>query len=112
LFVLLNDEPGPQRLAVIDLESHFVQEVPLPRTGGSLAVARDGTVYVGSPVEGVMVYDPGVKRFRPSPILTYGPVWNMALTPDGRKLFLAMSQAGVRRLSVETGELKQITNQV
>src|SRR5262249_40375552 len=95
LFVLLSDDPGPQRLADVDLESHFVQEVPLSSTGGSLTVARDGTLYIGSSVEGIMVYDSAHKQFRPNPIPTHGPVLDMALTPDGTRLFLAMGQSGV-----------------
>jgi hypothetical protein len=77
-------------------------------------VSPDGTIYIGSQVEGIMTLH---ARRRSSSVLpeimpTDGPVWNMAMTPDGSKLYLAMGMAGVKRFSIKSRQLVQITDRV
>ena len=76
-------------------------------------MALDGTVYAASTVEGVAVVS-GISRRGTSRcvIPTGGPVWGMAITPDGKKVFLAMSNAGVRRISTGSGHLTPLTDRV
>jgi hypothetical protein len=65
-------------------------------------------------MEGIMkLHAPGSSSSGVSDIIpTDGSVWNMAITPDGSKLYLAMGKAGVKRLSTGTGKLVQISDRV
>jgi serine/threonine protein kinase len=109
LFVASSDAQGSHILSVIDLQNNGVRQVPLPAHAASLAASRNGKLYLGSHIEGIMVYDFKQARLESGLIATHGPVWDIAVSPDGDRLFLAMSQSGVRRLSTRTGELKTIT---
>jgi len=87
--------------------------IRLPQGGGPLAVSPDGSiVYIASVVDGIMVVDVARERVLPRALQTGGRVWDMALTPDGKRLFLAMGQSGLKRLSVGSGEVVQISDRV
>jgi DNA-binding winged helix-turn-helix (wHTH) protein len=99
-------------LSILTTADNTVQTLSLPLDSRAMAVSRDGTLYVGSPVEGVMVLSAAgrsgmvVRKVIP----TGGPVWDLAITPDGEKLFLAMSSHGVKRLSISSGKLGPVTD--
>jgi DNA-binding winged helix-turn-helix (wHTH) protein/DNA-binding beta-propeller fold protein YncE len=112
IFVTSATFPAAGRLSIVSIENQTVRTIPLPTDGGPLAVSPDRKLYIGSRVEGLMVLDITREQLRPGLIPTHGPVWKMALTPDGKKLFLAMGNFGVKRLRLRTGEIKQITSQV
>jgi DNA-binding beta-propeller fold protein YncE len=103
-----------RRLSIVSTADDLVRTLDLPRDGGPLAVSPDGTIYVGSMAEGIMVVDAskGASGVIRDVIPTGGPVWNMAITPDGRKIFLAMGKLGIKRLSTQTRDLIQITDRV
>ena len=99
-------------LVIVTTRDRTVRTLQLPRAAGALAVSRDGLLYIGSALEGVMVVDIDRERVRPEILRTGGLVRDMALTPDGTKLFLAMSDAGLKRLFTRTGKLDQISDRV
>jgi len=112
VFVTSGPPDGARTLTIVSVEKGAVlKTVMLPADSGSMAVSPDGKLYVGSLTEGIMIYDITRDELYPGVIPTHGSVLGMAITPDGKKLFLAMGQHGVRRLLVKTGKLKQITTE-
>jgi DNA-binding winged helix-turn-helix (wHTH) protein/DNA-binding beta-propeller fold protein YncE len=111
LFATSKQATGSRTLSIFNTVNRTVRTVALPAEPRTLTVSADGKVYISSQIEGIMVFDIARDRLVAGLIPTHGSVWDMAITPDGKKLFLAMSQFGVKRLLVRTGELKQITNQ-
>jgi DNA-binding beta-propeller fold protein YncE len=99
-------------LSVLSTTNNSVSTVTLPQDAGPLAVSRNGKLYIGSLVEGIMVVDVETGQLRPGLIATGGPVLNMAITPDDSKLFLAMSMNGLKRLSIESGQVTQISDRI
>ncbi len=99
-------------LSIIRTTDGFVRTLELPEDGGPLAVSPNGRLYVGSTVEGITVVDIDTERILPERISTDGPVFGMALTPDGKKLFLAMGKSGVKRLSIRSGTFAQVSDRI
>jgi hypothetical protein len=99
-------------LSIVTTSDWSVQTITLPHEATSLASSKDGMLYIGSRVEGVMVVDTARVPFLRNTITTGGPVWDLAITPDGEKLFLAMSYAGLKRLSTRTGAVDRVSNQI
>ena len=111
LFATARTFPNAGKLLVVNLRSRTVDVISLSTDGGPLALSPSGTLYIGSRVEGILAFDTKIYDLDPNPIPTHGPVWDMAITPDGQKLFLAMGRQGVKRLAVRTRELRQIATQ-
>lgn len=100
-------------LSIIDTDSATVRRtLAFPRDIGRLAVSLSGRLYIASPVEGLFVLDIAREQLLPGAISTGGPVWDLAVTPDGEKLFLAMGAAGLKRLSTRTGKIDQVSDRV
>jgi DNA-binding beta-propeller fold protein YncE len=101
-------------LSIITTADLQVRNLELPRYGGPIAVAPDGVLYIGSILEGIMVVstDRQAGATLREVVATGGPVRSLALSPDGEKLFLAMSSAGVKVLSIRSKKLSQLTDRV
>jgi DNA-binding beta-propeller fold protein YncE len=99
-------------LSILSIVDNSVSTLTLPQDAGPLAVSRNGTLYIGSLVEGIMVVDIATGHLRPGFIATGGPVRGMAITPDGGELFLAMSMKGLKRLSIGSEKLTQVSDRV
>jgi DNA-binding winged helix-turn-helix (wHTH) protein/DNA-binding beta-propeller fold protein YncE len=109
--VFAADEHG-RTLSIISTTNNSVITLALPQDAGPLAVSRSGKLYIGSSVEGIMVVDVEPGRLRPGLIATGGSVLGMAITPEGDKLYLAMSNQGLKRLSIGSGELTQVSDRI
>jgi hypothetical protein len=76
----------------------------LPHPARGAAIGGDGKrLYIGSPDALVMVVDTGlgsVERLIP----TGRPVFDLTVTPDEKKIFLAMASGGLRRILTSSGE--------
>ncbi len=112
LFATTNWSINPRTLSIVNTVDGKVQTSILPTGASALSVSPDGKLFIGSNADGIMIFDSGKNQLVPRLIATHGPVRDIAITPDGRKAFLAMSQFGVKRLLIRTGDLKQITNEV
>ena len=99
-------------LSVINTADLSVHEISLPRDAGPLAATRNGKLYIGSRVDGLMIFDIASGRLLQPMIPTGGPVFDMAATPDGAKLFLTLGTAGLKRLIVGKSDLMQISDRV
>lgn len=89
-------------LGVDDLQIKRRFHLPHPARGA--AIGKDGKrLYIGSPDALVMVVDTNrgsVERLIP----TGRPVFDLAVTPDEKKIFLAMASGGLRRILTASGE--------
>jgi len=89
-------------LGVDDLRIKRRFHLPHPARGA--AIGGDGKrLYIGSPDALVMVVDTSrgsVERLIP----TGRPVFDLAVTPDEKKIFLAMASGGLRRILTASGE--------
>jgi DNA-binding beta-propeller fold protein YncE len=98
-------------LSILSTANNSVTTLALPQDAGPLAVSRNGKLYIGSPVEGIMVVDVKTGQLRRELIKTGGPVHGMAITPDSSQLFLAMDMHGLKRLS-GSGKLTQVSDRI
>jgi WD40 repeat protein len=99
-------------LTAISTKTDALKVRTLPQDGGPLAVNPVGAqLYVGSRIGGIMVIDAESDQHAPKLIPTAGPVWDLAVTPDGSKLFVAMSHQGVWRFLTKDWTARQVTNQ-
>jgi DNA-binding beta-propeller fold protein YncE len=98
-------------LSILSTKNGSVRTLALPQDANSLLVSPDGKLYIESSDDGVMVVNVDAGRFLPT-IKPGGRVMGMAITPDGRTLFLAMSTKGLRQFSIGSGEVVQISDQV
>ena len=102
-----------QSLSIFQMRDGRITRVPLPRDVGHLVMSRDGKkLYILSPSGGIVVIDTEKDHLAPRVISTPGPVYNGALTPDGKKLFITMNRLGVWRMLTMNGQLKQVTDQI
>jgi len=102
-----------RELSIIKMADYSVKTVALPRNGGPLAVSPTGQLYIGSSRESyLLVFDVNDERLRDKPIPVGAPVVDMAFNLEGDRLYLAQSNAGLKRLSIGTNDLKQITDRV
>jgi DNA-binding beta-propeller fold protein YncE len=109
--VFATDDHG-RTLSILSTADNSVRTLTLPRDAGPLAVSRNGKLYIGSPVEGIMTVDMETGQLRPGLIATGGPIRGMAMTPDGGKLFLALSGNGLKRLSTGSGKLVVVSDRI
>lgn len=108
-------KPGGRMLYAIESFGRSVTEVGvddlrikrrfhLPHPARGAAIGGDGKrLYIGSPDGLVMVMDTSlgsVERLIP----TGRPVFDLTVTPDEKKLFLAMASGGLRRITTASGE--------
>jgi len=83
----------------------------LPKPYRSAFMARDGRrIYISSPEGGVMVVDTAADRVLEGVIPTGEPAFDIAVTPDNRKLFLAMGNAGLKRIDLKTGQSRVLSS--
>src|ERR1700683_1949387 len=99
--------PQDRSLTVIGVEDLEIKRtIRLPLPPRTAILSRNGKrIYISSLENGVMVVDttPGnhsVERVIP----TDGPAFDIAVTQDEKKIFLAMGYRGLRRVSLLTGE--------
>src|SRR2546425_5594636 len=57
IFVTSATFPAAGRLSIVSIENQTVRTIALPTDGGPLAVSPDRKLYIGSRVEGLMVFD-------------------------------------------------------
>jgi DNA-binding beta-propeller fold protein YncE len=82
------------------------QTIPVGHQPGSLALSQDGRLYVGNNGAGdddggVSVIDTTAKPKRViHEIKTGWPVRDLAITPDGRKLYLALEKGGLAKFEI------------
>jgi YVTN family beta-propeller protein len=98
-------------LTVLDGASYRVKNViTLPSAQHCATMSHDGKrIYAGSMVDGVMEVDTEQDRVLERIIPTGGPVQRLAVTPDGKKLFVAMLAKGLKVIYPRTGETKLLS---
>ena len=104
-------EEGGRTLSILSTANNSVGALTLPRDAGPVIVSPDGKLYIGSSFDGVMIVSIDSGQLLAT-IPTGGPVIGMAMTPDGGQLFLAMSMNGLKRLSIGSGKLTQISDRI
>jgi len=84
-----------------DLEIQRKFKLPYDSRGHGVGISRDGRrLYVASQNDAVMVV--GTERGDLERLIPAGgPVWDLAITHDERKLFLAMGNAGLKRIEIQ-----------
>ena len=97
-------------LFVVNTQNQAVHTIQLPQMAGPLVASSNGLLYVGSEIDGIMLVEIEKERVHPDVIQTGGPVRDLVITPDGEKLFLAMSHFGLKRLLTRTGQLDQLSD--
>jgi hypothetical protein len=107
-------ERNGRHVTVIDaIRPRILRTLQLPSTAGLASLTHDGRlIYVASRVEGVMSIDTQTDSVRNEVLPTHGPVWDVALTPDRHKMFLTMGAGGLKRISLDTGELHEVSDRV
>ena len=83
----------------------------LPQDAGPLSIGAGSEIYVGSRLGGIMVVDVQNESRAPKVVETPGPVWDLALTTDGTKLFAAMGGKGVWRFLTKDWTARRLTDQ-
>lgn len=103
--------PEGRSLAVIGTEDLLVKRtVHLPLPPRSAFLSRNGKhIYISSLEYGVMEVNTGADGGVPRVIPTDGPTFEVAVTPDEKKLFLAMGYAGLKRISLQTSESRVLS---
>ena len=80
------------------------REFHLPHPARGAAIGGDGKrLYIGSPDAVVMVMDTGRGSVERT-IRTGRPVFDLTVSPDEKKIFLAMASGGLRRIITASGE--------
>ena len=94
-----------RRVTEIDVNDlRITQTFQLPNTARGAAMSRDGKrIYVGSPDAVVMIVD-SKRGIVERSIPTVNPVFELTVTPDEEKLFLAMGDKGLDRILIASGE--------
>lgn len=93
---------------VADLKQKF--SFILPGSVRSAFMSRDGKrIYFGSAQDGVIVFNAASGRLERT-IPTGGPVPSLAVSPDNRKLFVAMGIHGVKRIDLRTGDVRVLSS--
>jgi len=112
---LLLVSPGGRMLYAVEPFGRIVTEVRvadlrierrihLPHPARGAALGGDGRrLYIGSPDAVVMVVDTSLGTVERS-IPTGRPVFDLTVTPDEKKIFLALSTGGLRRIMTASGE--------
>ncbi len=98
-------------VTVLSMNDLKVQaRLELPYAALSSVMSPDGRhLYIGSMDKAVMVLDTSTDRLSPEIIEADGPVFDLAITPDGQKLYVAMSQSGFSRITLTNNESKIIS---
>jgi DNA-binding beta-propeller fold protein YncE len=110
---LFATEAHGRTLSIIDTASATVRRtLTLPHDIYPLAATASGLLYIGSLFDGLFVLDIANEELLPGGISTGGPVWDIAATPDGGKLFLAMSNAGLKSLSTQSRRLRTVSDRI
>jgi DNA-binding beta-propeller fold protein YncE len=81
----------------------------LPHAARGAVLSRDGKhMYISSPDDLVMIVDADrgkVERLIP----TGGPIFDLAVTPDQKKIFLAMGSEGLKRIQMPSGDVTALS---
>ncbi|MBI2681259.1 MAG: winged helix-turn-helix domain-containing protein [Candidatus Solibacter usitatus] len=104
-------ERGAKTITVVGLLDNSVKRtLILPLHANTAVMTRHGErIYIGSSTDGVMVVDAEQDRVLERIFATGGPVRNLAVTPDEKKVFLAMGAAGLKRISMVSGEIRLLS---
>jgi hypothetical protein len=98
-------------MAVVDVSTLRIRTFDVPVDVRSMAVSADGkSLFVGSFTNGIVQIDADSTKVMQQ-VATGGGVSDIDVSPDGRRLYLAMAHRGVRRYDLATREWKQITTQ-
>ena len=109
LFALsLNDDRTITIFGALDLRFKRKVHSPVPiRTG---FMSRDGrSIYFSSTEPQVVVLDTLTESWRDQVIATGEPAFDIAVTTDKRKLFLALGNAGLKRIDLVSGESRVLS---
>ena len=87
----------------LQVKSNLRSSIPL-RTA---SMSGDGRLYISSTESQVLVIDTATDRMKLIPV--GAPVFDAIATASGRKLFLAMGVAGLKRLDLRTGEIRGLS---
>ena len=101
-----------QTLSVVSTADDSVRVFHLPRAAGPIAASRSGQLFIGSSADGLMVLDIRTEQLLPIVIPTGAGVLDIAVTPDGKKIFLALGMAGVMRVTAGSWKTSRITDRV
>jgi WD40 repeat protein len=94
-------------IGVDDLRVKRRFQLPHPARGAVIS-SNGRHLYIGSPDSVVMVLDTehgNVERLIP----TGRPVFDLSVTPDEKKVFLALGSAGLKRIAMPTGEIASLS---
>ena len=108
LFALVLDDE--KTITVINSRNLEVQQtIHTDAPNRTAFMARDGSsLYVSSSDPVVMVFDTSMGRLRRT-ISLDAPAFDLAVTPDNRYLFVAQSQAGLKRIDLVSGDRQIIS---
>jgi DNA-binding winged helix-turn-helix (wHTH) protein/DNA-binding beta-propeller fold protein YncE len=108
---LYSIENDLKTITVLDGSSFRVMStISLPSAPFSAKMTRDGKrIYLGSKRDGLMVVDTEHDQVLSQVLPTGGPVYGLAVTPDEKKIFLAMASAGLKVMDVRTGKTKLLS---
>ena len=101
---------GRKRLLVLDTATLAISAIELPELPGPIVITKGGDLaYVGSLSGALMIVELPGGRVREI-IQAPGPISDLALTPDGGIMFLAMMQKGVKKLDLRSRDWSVITS--
>ncbi len=102
----------PSSITVLGVDDLQIKGIlRLPKQFQSSFMARDGRrVYVSSSEGGVMVVDTASDRVLSDVIPTGEQAFDVAVTPDNGKLFLAMGNAGLKRIDLKTYQTRVLSS--
>ncbi|HLK66779.1 MAG TPA: LamG-like jellyroll fold domain-containing protein [Bryobacteraceae bacterium] len=103
----------PRSVSVIHPVKGSVTQLSLSQDPGSVAMSADGKrLYIAWLAGDVGYIDTRTDKIVTHAIHTPGRVHELALTPDGKKLFMSMYHLGVWRAFTSNGEMNQVTDEV
>ena len=97
-------------VSVLNIADNKIHTVNLPVEGASLVASPKGKVYIGSPIDGIMTLDVATLNLSPQVQQTGGGVLDLAGDPQGKKLWMAMGQHGLKSLTLSSGKVAQVSD--